>query len=211
MAATPGTRTMGLSSYLRNLVGAVSKADLDAASSAAASAREARGAAEEMKLLVARTRDEVDQQLLAVQDELKRLAARLEAMPEMRSQLESFVQSLGRTMTQAADRLDTVDDRLHHMEQQSRSQTEVLSLSRSELDRQGRLLSSLEPQMKSLEPQMKSLEEAVARLAAATERTEAMVREFDGRTLRTARTERVMIVTAVIVVVAAAVVLLRGG
>ena len=38
-----------------------------------------------------------------------------------------------------------------------------------------------------------------------------MVREFDGRTLRTARTERVMIVTAVIVVVAAAVVLLRGG
>jgi hypothetical protein len=51
----------------------------------------------------------------------------------------------------------------------------------------------------------------VTRLAAASERTEAMVREFDGRTLRTARTERVVIVAAVIAVVAAAVALMRGG
>jgi chromosome segregation ATPase len=124
-------------------------------------------------------------------------------MPEMRAQLEQFVQSLGRTMAQAADRLDTVDDRLHHMEQQTRTQTEVVSLSRSELDRQGRVLSSLEPQMKSLE-------EAVTRLAAASERTEAMVREFDARKLRTSRTERVVIAAAVIAVIAAAASLLRG-
>jgi hypothetical protein len=106
-------------------------------------------------------------------------------------------------MSQAADRLDSVDDRLHHMEQQARSQTEVVSLSRSELERQGRVMSGLEPQMKSLE-------EAVTRLAAASERTEAMVREFDARTLRTARTERVVIAAAVVAVVAAALVVVRG-
>jgi hypothetical protein len=89
------------------------------------------------------------------------------------------------------------------MEQQARTQTEVVSLSRSELDRQGRVLSALEPQMKSLE-------EAVTRLAAASERTEAMVREFDERKLRTSRTERVVIAAAVIAVIAAAASLLRG-
>ena len=194
---------MGMSSFLRNLVGAASKSDLDAASAAGASAREARAAADEMKALVARTREEVDQQVLAVQGELRRLSERVEAMPEMRAQVEHFVQSLGRTMVQAADRLDSVDDRLHHMEQQSRAQTEIVSLSRSELDRQGRLVSALEPQMRSLE-------EAVTRLAAASERTETMVREFDVRTLRTRRVERVAIAAAVIAVVAAAVVVLRG-
>jgi hypothetical protein len=57
---------------------------------------------------------------------------------------------------------------------------------------------------------MKSLEEAVTRLAAASERTEAMVREFDARKLRTSRTERVVIAAAVIAVIAAAASLLRG-
>lgn len=199
---------MGLASFFRNLVGAASKADLDAAAAAAASARDARAAAEEMKALVARSRAELDEATVEVRSELARLSERVDAMPAMRSQLEGFVQSLGRTMTQAADRLESVDDRLHHMEQQSRAQTEVLSLSRSELDRQGRLLASLEPKMRSLE--LKALEEAMTRLAAASERTESMVRGIEARSARTARSERIAIAAAVIAVSAAIVVLVRG-
>ena len=107
-------------------------------------------------------------------------------------------------MTQAADRLESVDDRLHHMEQEIRAHTEVLSLVRSELDRQGRTLAALEPQMKSLE-------EAAARLAAATDRADALVREAESRSSRVVRVERVAIAAAVIALIAVAIVVFRGS
>jgi chromosome segregation ATPase len=186
---------VGFASYIRNLFGAASKGDLDAASVAATSAADARAAADEMKALVARAKDDHALTIREVESELARLSARVEAMPEMRAQLETFVHSLGRTMTGAADRLEHVDDRLQHMEQQSRSQTEILSMSRAELDRQGRALGALESQMKSLE-------EAITRLADATERTQSLVRDFEERKVRSSAAAWTAIAAACVAVLA---------
>lgn len=186
---------MGLASYIRDLFGAASKGDLDAASVAATSAADARAAADEMKALVARAKDDHALTIREVEAELSRLSARVEAMPEMRAQLETFVHSLGRTMTGAADRLEHVDDRLQHMEQQSRSQTEILSMSRAELDRQGRALGALESQMASLEA-------AITRLADATERTQSLVRDFEERKVRSSAAAWTAIAAACVAVLA---------
>jgi chromosome segregation ATPase len=123
-------------------------------------------------------------------------------MPAMREQLETFVQSLGRTMTQAADRLEHVDDRLHHVEQQSRAQTEILAMSRAELDRQGRALGGIETQMQSLES-------AIAQLVAAADRTQALLRDVEERKVRTANAVWIAITAAGIAVVCAVISALR--
>ena len=168
------------------------------------SARDARATLDEVRALATETREECEVTLVAARDELSRLSARVEAMPEMRAQLEQFVQSLGRTMTQAVERLDSVDDRLHAMEQQMRAQTEVIGLTRSELDRQGRALAALEPRMKELE-------DAATRLASATDRVDATVREFEASARRTYRIERVAIAAVVVALITLGVVLVRGG
>lgn len=154
---------MGLAAFLRNSIGAAPQGEVDAARIAGASAADARGAADEMKALVAEIRQGHLRSVEDIRTELERLSARVEAMPEMRAQLETFVQSLGRTMTGAADRLDTVDDRIERLEQQARAQTEIIALTRSELDRQGR-------QVAGVESQLKSIDEAMARMVAAADR-----------------------------------------
>jgi dGTP triphosphohydrolase len=60
------------------------------------------------------------------------------------------------------------------LEQQARSQTEIIALSRTELDRQGRVIANLEGQMKMLE-------EAVTRLVAVADRSNETMREIDAR------------------------------
>jgi phage shock protein A len=87
----------------------------------------------------------------------------------MRAQLETFVHSLGRTMTGAAERLDQVDNRIERLEQQARSQTELIALTRTEFDKQGRVLAGLEGQMQSLE-------DAITRIVAAADRSSALMR-----------------------------------
>lgn len=186
---------MAFARFIRNLFGAASKDDLDAAGAAASSAEIARSAADEMKALVSQAKSDHAITIERVQGELARLSQRVESMPEMRAQLEGFVHSLGRTMTGAADRLEHVDDRLHHMESQSRSQTEILSMSRAELDRQGRALGALEAQMKSLE-------ESIDRLAVATARTETLVREFEERKVRSSAAAWTAIAAACVAVLA---------
>jgi predicted nucleic acid-binding Zn-ribbon protein len=123
-------------------------------------------------------------------------------MPEMRAQLETFVHSLGRTMTDAADRLASVDDRMQRVENESRAQTEILALSRAELDRQGRSVAAFEAQMKSLE-------EALVRMSLASERIESLVREMEARRAGAARSERLTIAAAVIGFVALLIAILR--
>jgi hypothetical protein len=90
------------------------------------------------------------------------------------------------------------------MEQQMRAQTEVIGLTRSELDRQGRALAALEPRMKALE-------DAATRLASATDRVDATVREFEASARRTYRIERVAIAAVVVALITLGVVLVRGG
>ena len=199
---------MSLSTYFRTLLGAAAQSDFDLASSLAASAKDARAAADAMKLFGAQLRTESEQSLARVDSELARLSVRVEAMPEMRAQLENFVGSLGRTMTAAADRLETVDDRIHRIEQQSRTQTEILSLARAELDRQGRGIASIDGQLK-FESQVKAFEEALTRLSAASERTETLVREMDERRVRIARVEQMTIAATILAAAAILVTLVR--
>lgn len=168
---------MAILNSLRNLFGRAPADGVDPAEVARASARDAREAADEMKALVARVREDHGASIAKVEGELARLSVRVESMPEMRAQLEQFVQSLGRTMTSAADRLETVDDRIHQLEQQARAQTEIIALSRTELDRQGRVVGGLDAQLKSLEA-------ATERLAAASAATEALVRDLESRRVR---------------------------
>ena len=187
---------MGLATILRNAIGAAPKSEVDLAQAVAASAADARRAAELMRGLADEARADHAALLAATRDELARLSARVDAMPEMRAQLESFVGSLGRTMHGAAERLESVDDRMERLEQSARSQTEILAISRGELDRQGRLLSSLDAQAKSLEA-------AVTRLTEATAATESLVREFEGRKVRLARAAWTAVAAATIAVAAA--------
>lgn len=168
---------MAILNSLRNLFGRAPADGVDPVEVARASARDAREAADEMKSLVARVREDHGASIAKVEGELARLSVRVESMPEMRAQLEQFVQSLGRTMTSAAERLETVDDRIHQLEQQARAQTEIIALSRTELDRQGRTVGGLDAQLKSLEA-------AIERLAAASAATEALVRDLESRRVR---------------------------
>jgi chromosome segregation ATPase len=191
---------VGIASLLRNAIGAAPKSETDLAEAVARSAGDARAAADLMRSLADETRADHAALLGATRDELARLSARLEAMPAMRAQLENFVQSLGRTMHGAAERLESVDDRMERLEQTARSQTEILAISRGELDRQGRLLSALDAQTTALEA-------AVARLAEATAATESLVRDFEGRKVRLARAAWTAVAAAAIAVAAAAVAL----
>ncbi|MFM7050622.1 MAG: hypothetical protein ACKOYN_00605 [Planctomycetota bacterium] len=193
---------MGFASIIRNFIGAAPQSEADAAGVAARGAADARAAAEEMKALVARVRSEHTESIERVGGELARLSARVDAMPEMRAQLEGFVQSLGRTMTGAADRLEGLDDRMHHLEQQSRAQTELATLTRGELDRQGRSLASLDEQMRTLR-------EAIDRLAVAAERTESLVREIEERKVRSQAAAWTAIAAAAVSVVALLLIALR--
>ncbi|MCE2882088.1 MAG: hypothetical protein LW636_07005 [Planctomycetaceae bacterium] len=193
---------MGLASFIRSMIGAAPQSEADAAGVAAQGAADARAAATEMKALVAQVRSEHTESIERVGGELARLSARVDAMPEMRAQLESFVQSLGRTMTGAADRLETVDDRIHHLEQQARSQTEIIALMRTEFDRQGRSVASLDEQLRTLR-------ESIDRLAVAAERTEALVREFEERKVRSNAAAWTAIAAAGVSVVALLYALLR--
>jgi chromosome segregation ATPase len=191
---------VGIASLLRNAIGAAPKSETDLAEAVARSAGDARAAADLMRSLADEPRADHAALLGATRDELARLSARLEAMPAMRAQLETFVQSLGRTMHGAAERLESVDDRMERLEQTARSQTEILAISRGELDRQGRLLSALDAQTTALEA-------AVARLAEATAATESLVRDFEGRKVRLARAAWTAVAAAAIAVAAAAVAL----
>jgi chromosome segregation ATPase len=191
---------VGIASLLRNAIGAAPKSETDLAEAVARSAGDARAAADLMRSLADEARADHAALLGATRDELARLSARLEAMPAMRAQLENFVQSLGRTMHGAAERLESVDDRMERLEQTARSQTEILAISRGELDRQGRLLSALDAQTTALEA-------AVARLAEATAATESLVRDFEGRKVRLARAAWTAVAAAAIAVAAAAVAL----
>lgn len=193
---------MGLGHFLRNLIGAAPQSDVDAASVAVRSADDARRAAADARELVAVAREDHAKAIALVESELARLSARVEAMPEMRAQLETFVHSLGRTMTDAADRLASVDDRMQRVENESRAQTEILALSRAELDRQGRSVAAFESQMKSLE-------EALVRMSLASERIESLVREMEARRAGAARGERLTIAAAVIGFVALVIAILR--
>ena len=193
---------MGLAQFLRNLIGAAPQSDVDASSVAVRSADEARRAAADARELVAVAREDHAKAIALVESELARLSARVEAMPEMRAQLETFVHSLGRTMTDAADRLASVDDRMQRVENESRAQTEILALSRAELDRQGRSVAAFEAQMKSLE-------EALVRMSLASERIESLVREMEARRAGAARSERLTIAAAVIGFVALLIAILR--
>ena len=193
---------MGLGHFLRNLIGAAPQSDVDAASVAVHSADDARRAAADARELVAVAREDHAKAIALVESELARLSARVEAMPEMRAQLETFVHSLGRTMTDAADRLASVDDRMQRVENESRAQTEILALSRAELDRQGRSVAAFESQMKSLE-------EALVRMSLASERIESLVREMEARRAGAARGERLTIAAAVIGFVALVIAILR--
>ena len=198
---------MGIAAFLRNSIGVAPQSDVDALRSAVQVAAEARAAADEMKVLVAQVREgslhgqlrDHVQSIEAMRAELGRLSARVEAMPEMRAQLETFVHSLGRTMTAAAERLDHVDDRIDRLEQQARTQTEIIALSRTELDRQGRVIAGLDGQMKSLE-------DAVTRLVAVADRSAALMREVDERRTRadrSDRTNRIIIAVLILVLVVA--------
>jgi len=155
-----------------------------------------------MQALVAEMRAGHAKSVEDLRAELTRLSERVEAMPEMRAQLETFVHSLGRTMTGAADRLEQVDDRIERLEQQARTQTEIISLNRGEFDRQGRVLAGLEAQMKSLE-------EAATRLAAVADRSAELLRETEGRRPRVERPDRTLQVAVGVLVVLLAIALLR--
>ena len=174
---------MGFAAFLRNFIGAAPQAEVDSARAAMAAAAQAQSAAVEMKALVAQVRDGHIKSDEEVQAELARLSQRVESMPEMRAQLENFVQSLGRTMVGVADRLDTVHDRIERVEQQARSQTEIIALSRAEFDRQGRVLANLEVQMKSLE-------DAITRLVVVADRSTTVLQEIDQRRGRADHSDR---------------------
>ena len=190
---------MGFAAFLRNAIGAAPQSDLDAARSAMQVAADARAAADEMKALVAEVRGGHVRSVEDLRAELVRLSQRVEAMPEMRAQLETFVHSLGRTMTGAAERLDHVDDRIERLEQQARTQTEIIALTRTELDRQGRVIAGLDGQMKTLE-------DAVTRLVSVADRSAALMREVDERRTRadrSDRTNRIIIAVLILVLVVA--------
>lgn len=193
---------MGLANFLRNLIGAAPQSDVDASRAAERSADEARRAASDARELVAIAREDHGKAIAQLEGELARLSSRVEAMPEMRSQLEGFVHSLGRTMTDAADRLASVDDRMQRVENESRSQTEILALSRAELDRQGRSVAAFEAQMKSLD-------EALVRMSLASQRIESLVREMEARRAGAVRGERLTIAAAVIGFIALVIAILR--
>jgi chromosome segregation ATPase len=171
---------MAISDLLRRLVGPAPQPDQDAAARLSQCAAEARAAADAMERLAAEMRTAHIESVGDLRNELERLSSRVEAMPEMRAQLEIFVQSLGRTMTGAADRLETVDDRIERLEQQARTQTDIISLVRTEFDRQGRLIAGFEAQIKSLE-------ESAARIAAVAERSSESLRGSDARRGRSER------------------------
>jgi chromosome segregation ATPase len=193
---------LGFAERIRNFIGAAPQSDVDALRGAMQCAAEARAAADAMQALVAEMRAGHAKSVEDLRAELTRLSTRVEAMPEMRAQLETFVHSLGRTMTGAADRLEQVDDRIERLEQQARAQTEIISLNRSEFDRQGRVLAGLESQMKSLE-------EAATRLAAVADRSAELLREAEGRRPRAERPDRTLQVAVGVLVVLLAIALLR--
>ena len=155
-----------------------------------------------MKALVAAVRAGHIRSVEELQLELARLSTRVEAMPEMRAQLETFVHSLGRTMTGAAERLDLVDNRIERLEQQARAQTEIIALSRTELDRQGRVIANLEGQMRSLE-------DAVTRLVGVADRSAEIMREIDQRRTRLDRTDRTTRIVFAVLLIALVLAILR--
>ena len=190
---------MGFAGFLRNFIGAAPQAEVDGARAAQESAAQAREIAQSLTTLVDEIRSGHVNGVSALRSELDRLSSRVEAMPEMRAQLETFVQALRRTMTGAADRLETVDDRIERLEQQARAQTEIIALTRGEFDRQGRVIATLDTQMKSLE-------EAVVRLSSVAEHSSSLMREIDQRRTRadrTDRTNRILIVALVTILVVA--------
>ena len=67
---------MSLSTYFRTLLGAAAQSDFDLASSLAASAKDARAAADAMKSFGAQHRTESEQSLARVDSELARLCRR---------------------------------------------------------------------------------------------------------------------------------------
>ncbi len=193
---------MGIASFLRNFIGAAPQADVDAMLDVSRAVVEARAARDEAAQLVRTAAEEQRAVVARVESELTRLSVRVEAMPEMRAQLEQFVHSLGRTMTQAADRLESVDDRMREVEQQSRAHTEILALSRTELDRQGRSVAQFESQMRSLE-------DALSRMSLASDRVEILVREMEARRRTAARSERLTMIAVVVGFVALLIAFIR--
>ena len=193
---------MGFADRIRNFIGAAPQSDVDALRGAMQCAAEARAAADAMQALVAEMRAGHAKSVEDLRAELTSLSERVEAMPEMRAQLETFVHSLGRTMTGAADRLDQVDDRIERLEQQARTQTEIIGLTRSEFDRQGRVIAGLESQMKSLE-------EAIASVVAAADRSAELLRELDGRRGRAQRPDRTLQIAIGVLIVLLAISMLR--
>ena len=193
---------MGLADRFRSFIGAAPQTEVDALRNAVQAAADARAAADAMQALVAEIRGGHVKSVEDLRAELLRLSQRVEVMPEMRAQLETFVHSLGRTMTGAAERLDQVDDRIERLEQQARTQTEIIGLTRGEFDRQGRVLAGLESQMKSLE-------DAITRVVAAADRSAELMREMDGRRGRAAPPDRTLQIAIGVLVVLLALALLR--
>lgn len=193
---------MGLADRFRSFIGAAPQSEVDALRAAVHAAADARAAADAMQALVTEIRGGHVKSVDDLRAELARLSERVEAMPEMRAQLETFVHSLGRTMTGAADRLDQVDDRIERLEQQARTQTEIIGLTRSEFDRQGRVIAGLESQMKSLE-------DAIARVVAAADRSAGLVRELDGRRGGAQRPDRTLQIAIGVLIVLLAISMLR--
>ncbi len=87
---------------------------------------------------------------LRLAEDIARIAAGVEAMPQVRQQVEDFVRTVGGALGNAAARLEEADARMGDMEHSARTQTEIIAMMRTELDRQGRSLRDIADQSAAL-------------------------------------------------------------
>jgi len=104
---------------------------------------------------------------LRLAEDIARIAAGVEAMPQVRQQVEDFVRTVGGALGTAAARLEEADARMSDMEHSARTQTEIIAMMRTELDRQGRSLRDIAEQSTALLAAMQAFAESGKRLDQA--------------------------------------------
>ncbi|MSR42155.1 MAG: hypothetical protein EXS10_09700 [Phycisphaerales bacterium] len=130
-------------------------------------------------------------------EDIARIAAGVEAMPQVRQQVEDFVRTVGGALGNAAARLEEADARMSDMEHSARTQTEIIAMMRTEHDRQGRSL--------------RDIAEQSAALLSAMERFTASRTQVDAAMQQLARSGKSPLLTRDLVVYSAAVVALASA
>ncbi len=106
---------------------------------------------------------------LRLAEDIARIAAGVEAMPQVRQQVEDFVRTVGGALGNAAARLEEADARMTNMEHSARTQTEIIAMMRTELDRQGRSIRDIADQSAALLASMERFAASRASIESATQ------------------------------------------